>query len=295
MILTVASGKGGTGKTLLATGLAAVLSADGVPVQLLDCDVEEPNAHLFMRPTLDEPEPVTILVPEVDEGRCTHCRHCADVCAYHALAVLPDQVLVFPELCHGCGSCARQCPEKAIAEVAKPIGAISLGQAGGVAFGQGLLEVGQAMATPVIRRLKAHIGAWQQWQRQGLTIVDAPPGSACPVVETMRGSDYVVLVTEPTPFGLHDLQIAVEVARHALHLPCGVVVNRTGVGDSGVEAYCAREQVPVLLRLPFDMRIAQAYSRGDLWVDVLPEYRPPLRELYEAVRAQVEVGQCSSG
>ncbi|MHB0878213.1 MAG: nucleotide-binding protein [Anaerolineae bacterium] len=293
MILTVASGKGGTGKTLLATGLAAVLSVDGVPVQLLDCDAEEPNAHLFLNPVVLSTEPVLLPVPAIDEGRCTHCGRCADVCAFHALAVLPDQVLVFDRLCHGCGSCTRQCPEGAIVEVAKVIGTTAYGRAGAISFGSGTLAVGEAMVTPVIRSLKERATAALPGS---ITILDAPPGSACAVVETMRGSDYVLLVTEPTPFGLHDLRIAVEVARQALGLPVGVVINRAGVGDDGVETFCAEEGLPVLLHLPFDRLIAQAYSRGALWVDVLPQYRHPLRSLYAAIRRQLgTTGPCSTG
>ena len=302
MIVAVASGKGGTGKTLLATGLAWTAAASAAdPVYLVDCDVEEPNAHLFLRPTISEREEVSVPVPGVDLERCTFCRRCAEVCAFHALAVVPGKVLIFPELCHGCGSCALQCPQGAIREVPRAVGRIELGQArwlcfrrtlragqaGALRFGQGLLNVGEAMATPLIRRLKARaIPA----DRQGLVLLDAPPGNACPVVETLRGSDHALLVTEPTPFGLHDLEIAVEIARDALGLPVGVVVNRDGVGDRGVEAYCERADVPILLRIPLDRRIAQVYAGGGLWVEALPEYREPLCRLLQAIEARQGVG-----
>lgn len=283
MIVTIASGKGGTGKTLLATGLAQVMAADEqARVHLLDCDVEEPNAHLFLNPVLSEAEEVSVFVPEVDRARCTFCGHCAKVCAFHAIAVVRDQVLIFPELCHGCGSCARQCPEGALKETPRHLGTIEMGQAGALCFARGLLDVGQAMATPVIRRLK------QRAIPEGgeaLVLLDAPPGNACPVVEALRGSDFALLVTEPTPFGLHDLEIAVQLARGELDLPVGVVINRDGTSDYSVNDYCARAGVPILLRIPLDRRIAEVYSDGALWVDALPEYREPLRGLYHDLLA----------
>jgi MinD superfamily P-loop ATPase len=291
MIVTVASGKGGTGKTLLATGMAAVLGADGLPVQLLDCDAEAPNAHLFLHPRIVSEEAVLVPVPAVDADRCDHCGRCADVCAFHALAALPDQVLVFEHLCHGCGSCSRQCPTGAITERRRTIGCVSRGRAGAVGFAHGVLTPGEAQVTPVIRHLKALAAA----AVGGLVVLDAPPGSSCPVVETMRGCDYVLLVTEPTPFGLHDLRLAVAVARDALGLPVGIVVNRCDTGDEAVEQYCREERLPILLRLPFDRRIAEVYSRGLLWTDALPEYRDSLRSLYAAMRDHQETAACSSG
>lgn len=286
MVITIASGKGGTGKTLLATGLAQVVAAAGTtPVHLLDCDVEEPNAALFLRPTLTQAEEVNVLVPKVDLERCTFCGRCAEVCAFHALAVVREQVLLFPELCHGCGSCARQCPSQAIVEESRHLGRVEAGGAGRVRFAQGLLDVGQAMATPVIRRLKEW--AMPADHERALVVLDAPPGNACPVVEALRGSDYAVLVTEPTPFGLHDLVVAVELARDELGLPVGVVINRDGVGDRSVDDYCARAGVPILLRIPLDRRIAEAYSEGALWVDALPEYRQPLQRLYDDLRRRI--------
>ncbi len=232
MIVAVASGKGGTGKTTVAVSLALSLSGQG-PL-LVDCDVEEPNAALFLSPVLEERREVGRPVPEVDPARCTGCGRCAEVCQYHAIAVVGRKVLVFPELCHGCGSCAFQCPTGAIREVLNPMGVLERGRAGPVSFAQGTLKVGEAMAAPLIRQLK-------EWaippdSRERPVVLDAPPGTSCPVVETMRGADFVLLVTEPTPFGLHDLQLAVEVARDGLGLPVGVVINRDGVGDPGVEA-----------------------------------------------------------
>lgn len=287
MIIAVASGKGGTGKTLLATGLAHVLAADVPGLCLLDCDVEEPNAHLFLEPEFDHEEEVTLLTPEIDVGRCDLCGRCAEVCAFHALAVLPGKVLAFPQLCHGCGSCALQCPRGAISERPKLLGLVQTGRAGSIRFGHGLLEVGQAMATPIIRRLKQRL--LSSHPAPPLTLLDAPPGNACPVVETLRGSDFALLVTEPTPFGLHDLEIAVEVARDQLGIPVGVVINRDRPGHDGVDRFCAGAGVPVLLRLPLDRRIAEVYSDGALWVEALLRYREPLRRLYRDVRALLGV------
>jgi MinD superfamily P-loop ATPase len=279
MIISVASGKGGTGKTLVATNLALSLK-DAVKVQFLDCDVEEPNAHIFLRPTLDHREPVRIPVPVVNEERCTYCRRCAEVCAYKAIAVVKKKVLIFPQLCHGCGACAYLCPESAISEEGKEIGVVEWGRSDGVDFVHGRLSIGEAMAPPVIRRVKQQIDASR------VTIIDVSPGSSCPVVEAIRGSDFCILVTEPTPFGLNDLVLAVEVTRK-LSIPCGVVINRAGVGDGKVEEYCAKNDVPLLLNIPLDMRIAGLYSRGELLIEGMPEWRQPFRDLFENIREKV--------
>lgn len=283
MIICVASGKGGTGKTTVATSLA--LSIAGQAPLFLDCDVEEPNAALFLKPELIDQEEVGILIPEVDLDKCTYCGRCAVVCAWHAIAVVGRRVLVFPELCHGCGSCTLSCPEGAIHEVLHVMGSLETGRAGPISFGHGILNVGEAMAVPIIRQLKAkHVAN----ANHSVAILDASPGTSCPVVETMRGSDFVLLVTEPTPFGLHDLRLAVQVARDELGLPVGVVVNRDGMGDSGVDSYCAAERIPILMRIPLDRRIARAISGGEALVEALPEYRPRFVELYERILAQFD-------
>ncbi|MDH7486156.1 MAG: ATP-binding protein [Anaerolineae bacterium] len=279
MIIAVASGKGGTGKTTVAVSLALALS--GQPA-FLDCDVEEPNAALFLRPAITRREEVGILIPEVDFERCTACGRCAQVCAYHAIAVAGGNVVVFPALCHGCGSCALNCPERAIREVLHVTGVIEQGKARAIAFAQGIMNVGEAMAVPIIRQLKRW--AIPEDAADRAVILDAPPGTACPVVETMRGADIVLLVTEPTPFGLHDLRLAVEVARDELGLPVAVVINRDGIGDRGVEAYCAAEGIPVLMRIPFDRRIAEAYSDGVPLLEALPEYREQFARLYRQIQ-----------
>jgi MinD superfamily P-loop ATPase len=304
MMIAVASGKGGTGKTTVATSLALSLTTDapnetdraesvnsaschpepGERPLFLDCDVEEPNAALFLKPSLNHHEKVGILIPEVDFGRCTYCGRCAEVCAWHAMAVVGRKVLIFPELCHGCGSCTLNCPEGAIHEVLHVMGSLEAGQAGPIAFGHGILNVGEAMAVPIIRQLKARHVA----NRSGaVTILDASPGTSCPVVETMRGADFVLLVTEPTPFGLHDLRLTVQVARDELGLPVGVVINRDGVGDAGVDEYCAAEGIPILMRIPLDRRIAEAISRGKALVEALPEYRPRFVALYERIAREI--------
>jgi len=286
MIITVASGKGGTGKTTIAVSLGLALAESGqAPVHLLDCDVEEPNAALFLNPTIEVQEEVARPVPQVDLARCTYCGRCAEVCQYHAIAVVARRVLFFPALCHGCGSCALVCPERAIQERPDVMGVLEMGHAGSLLYAQGRMNVGEAMASPIIRRLKRRAIPPDRAGR--VVILDAPPGTACPVVETMRGADYVLLVTEPTPFGLHDLRLAVQVARDALGLPVGVVINRDGIGDEGVDAYCAAEGVPILLRIPLDRRIATAYADGVPLVRALPEYRARFRGLYQEIARQV--------
>ena len=278
--LAIASGKGGTGKTTVAVSLALSLAA-AAPL-FLDCDVEEPNAALFLRPTMTARREVGVLIPVVDTARCTLCGRCAEVCQYHAITVIGKQVLVFPELCHGCGSCTRQCPVDAIREELNVMGTLEKGRAGSVEFCQGTLNVGEAMAVPVIRQLK-------QWAippdaADRPVILDAPPGASCPVVETLRDADAVLLVTEPTPFGLHDLRVAVQVARDELDLPVAVVVNRDGVGDAGVDAYCAAEELPILLRIPLDRVIAEGIANGDPLVAIRPEYQPRLVTLWEEIQ-----------
>jgi len=281
MIISVASGKGGTGKTLVATSLALSIK-ENREVQLLDCDVEEPNAHIFIKPRISKREAVFIPVPVVDEGKCTHCGICAEVCAYKAIAVLKDRVLVFPPLCHGCGACSYLCPEKAISEQPREIGIVELGEADGLDFVHGKLSVGEAMAPPVIRMVKRHI------KSDRTAIVDVPPGTSCPVVEALRGSDFCLLVTEPTPFGLNDLVLAVGTVRE-LGIPCGVIINRAGVGDGKVEEYCLNEDIPVLLTIPLDTRIAYSYSRGQPLVAALPEWKKPFLDLSDNIREKSHV------
>ena len=278
MIVSVASGKGGTGKTLVATSLALSLNGTGRKkrVQFLDCDVEEPNGHLFLKPAFTSRESVRIPIPVVDAGKCTYCGRCSEVCAYNAIAVAREKVLVFPELCHGCGACSYFCPESAISEEGKEVGIVETGRAGPVLFVHGKLNVGEAMSPVVIRGVK------QRLDRRCTVVIDAPPGTSCPVVESVRGSDFCLLVTEPTPFGLNDLVLAVEVARK-LGIPCGVVINRAGVGDDAVEKYCRREHVPLLLTIPLEKRIADDYARGIPLVEGIPEWRERFIQIFKSM------------
>lgn len=274
MIISVASGKGGTGKTTVAVALA--LSADG-DVQLIDCDVEEPNVHILLKPKIYEERPVYSPVPAVLEERCSHCGKCADLCQYNALFVSPKKVLVFPELCHGCGLCAIACLEKAIIEEKRQIGMVRRGSTRKVDVVYGELNVGEPMAVPVIREVKKEI------QLEKTVIVDAPPGVSCPVVESVYGSDFALLVTEPTPFGLHDLKIAVEVLR-SLRIPLGVVINRAGIGDGKIYEYCRKEGIPVMLEIPFSKEIAELYSCGVSFVTRMEGWKEKFRGLIKKIR-----------
>ena len=282
MKLAIASGKGGTGKTTLATNLAVVAAELGRRVAYVDCDVEEPNGHLFLKPTIETREPVTLLVPQVLVDGCDRCGLCAQVCRYSALVWLGDKPLVFPELCHGCGGCALVCPKRTIIEVPREIGRVESGHAGPVQFVHGLLNVGEAKSPPVIRAVRAATPD-VDWQ-----IIDAPPGTSCPVVAAVRDCDFVLLVTEPTPFGLHDLTLAVETVRQ-IGVPLAVVINRADVGDDRVERYCTEEAIPVLRRIPDDRRVAEAYSRGDLMVTAVPELRAALVDLWKRLEHEMSV------
>ena len=275
MIIAVASGKGGTGKTLVATSLALSLVSKK-SVQFVDCDVEEPNAHIFLNPSFSYKEVVSIPVPNLDEAKCTYCGKCAEVCAYNAIAVFTKRVLVFPELCHGCGACSYLCPEDALSEINKAIGIAEIGQSKGIDFIHGKLTVGESMATPVIREVKKHI------DRKKLTIIDVAPGTSCPVVEAVKGSDFCLLVTEPTPFGLSDLALAIDMVKK-LNIPCGVVVNRDGTGESNIEEHCLEEDIPILLRIPLDIEIARLYSRGITRVVGKPHWVEEFLRLYNDI------------
>jgi MinD superfamily P-loop ATPase len=269
MIITIASGKGGTGKTTIAASLALSLAEEqSSPPLFLDCDVEAPNAHLFLHPKLDERQDVGLLIPSVNETKCTYCGKCAEVCQYHAIAVLGQKTLVFPQLCHGCGSCTALCPEKAIKEIPDRMGVIERGPAMvGISFAHGVLDVGEPMAVPVIRQLIKWIVA----QPGQVVIRDAPPGTSCTVVESMRGSDFLLLVTEPTPFGLHDLRLAAQVGRK-MGIPAGVIINRENGFYPALDEFCTDHHLPVLLRIPFERVIAEGVAQGKTLVEIHPEY-----------------------
>jgi MinD superfamily P-loop ATPase len=277
MIISVASGKGGTGKTTVSTNLALSI---GSQVQLLDCDVEQPNAHLFLHPVFDRTETVTTPVPEIDPDKCTLCGECGEICEFKAIVVVGETVLPFEEMCHSCGGCMAVCPADAITEKGRELGILQKGHHNSIEFIHGILRVGEAMSPPLIRAVLALADPGR------LTIVDAPPGTSCPVIETMKPADFILLVTEPTPFGLHDLKLAVGAAK-ILNKPCGLVINRADMGDQKVTAYAASENLPILMEIPFDRRIAEAYARGDMIVDVMPEWKEKFLQLYEKIKGLV--------
>ena len=274
MIISIASGKGGTGKTTVATNLAVSLDFD---VQILDCDVEEPNSHLFIQPTIEEVKTITTPVPEVDMEKCTLCGKCAEICQFNAIVVLGETVLPFHELCHSCGGCMEVCPEKAITETGRELGIIEKGHRNGLEFIHGKLRVGEAMSPPLIRKVREYT------RPDMLTILDAPPGTSCPVIASMKDADFVLLVTEPTPFGLHDLKLAIGAVR-LLGIPCGLIINRSDMGDDQVRVYAKEEDVPILMEIPFDRSIAEAYSRGNMVVDVMPEWKEKFKTLYNKIK-----------
>lgn len=278
MIISIASGKGGTGKTTFAASFALSIDAG---VQFLDCDVEEPNAHIFLKPEIKEKTLISTPVPKIDENKCIFCGRCAQVCAYNALAVLKDKVLVFPHLCHGCGGCTILCPQNAISEIDKEIGSIEIGKANKLQFVHGRLNIGEVMSPPLIRAVKKHINPSRA------VIIDAPPGTSCPVVETVKESDFCILVTEPTPFGLNDLILAVEVLRK-LNIPFGVVINRSDIGNEEVDKYCKQENISILMRIPFKKEIAVAYSEGIPLVDIVPAYKEKFHDLYEQIQGIIK-------
>ena len=281
LTIAVASGKGGTGKTTVATNLARVAASTGHQVSYLDCDVEEPNGHIFLKPIIEEALQVSVPVPQIDESKCTVCGKCKEICQYSAIAVLCKTVLTFPNLCHGCGGCMLVCPTGAITESSREIGCVEEGLADGIRFVQGRLRVGEAMSPPLIRRVK------EMLPDEGLAITDAPPGTSCPVIQSVRGAEYVLLVTEPTPFGLHDMILAVEMLR-TLGLPFGVIVNRADMGDRKVFDYCRTQGIDILLEIPNDRRIAEAYSRGLLALESLPEYRIAYSSLLNTITSKIK-------
>lgn len=281
MKLSIASGKGGTGKTLVATSLAASLhSQRGRGITIADCDVEEPNAYLFFPDrTLLEEESCQVVVPVVDEEKCTHCGKCSKACNYHALAVLPQTVLIFPQLCHGCGACSIVCPEKAISESSRSIGEIFHARSEGMDIVWAKLALGEARTTPLIKAVKDRA-------QSDTVIVDCPPGTSCSLVESVRGSDFCLLVTEPTPFGLYDLDIALRVL-DKMGIPQAVLVNKSGVGDRKLYQYLMERKIPLLMEIPLDRRIAEIYSRGEIFVLQMPEWKERFVELAKRIEEMI--------
>jgi MinD superfamily P-loop ATPase len=276
MILSIASGKGGTGKTTVATNLAV----SAKEIQFIDCDVEEPNANIFLKAKIDKTEEVTVNFPEIDKEKCDFCGKCSDFCAYNAIAVVPSDILVFPELCHSCDGCELVCPKGAVNWHKRIIGKIEHGQTKDIDFYQGLLNIGEMQAIPVIKALKKKVNKNKD------VIIDVPPGTSCPVIESIGSSDYCILVTEPTPFGLHDLKLAVEVVRH-LNIPFGVIINRDGVGNNKVEIYCKQEKIPVLLKIPERKKIANLYSKGITLADEIYEWHEMFAKVFSHIKEEV--------
>ncbi|MFP4466828.1 MAG: P-loop NTPase [Candidatus Goldiibacteriota bacterium] len=282
MIIAIASGKGGTGKTTAAVNLA--LSLDNA--QLIDCDVEEPNAHLFLRPEIESSGKIYTPVPRVDHNKCTYCGNCSRVCEFGAAAVIPPSadgkgsgnVLIYDHLCHSCGACAVLCPQNAMYEADHEIGSIDKGKRGGLLYACGRLKIGEIAAPRLIRETKKCI------DKSRTVIIDAPPGTSCPVIAAVSGSDYVLLAAEPTPFGVNDLHLTVMMLRK-MSLPCGVLINRAGENDGIIEDYCARAGVDVILKIPFSRKAAEIYSRGDTLVETDKNYREIFKVLADKLTA----------
>ncbi|MBE3584652.1 MAG: ATP-binding protein [Thermoanaerobacter sp.] len=281
MLVAVASGKGGTGKTTLASSLALVAAEKG-KVMFLDCDVEEPNGHIMLKPRWEKKEAVRVPVPEINQEKCTFCGRCAEICAFHALVVLPQEVLLFPTMCHGCGGCWHLCPAGAISPGWREIGLVEEGSSEGIGFVRGRLNVGEAISPPLIEAVK------ERCRPGELNILDAPPGTSCPVIRTVKGADFCLLVTEPTPFGLHDLELACEMVA-SLGVPCGVVVNRSDGDDRLIRQFCQQNNLPLLLQLPHDREVARGYARGIPAVKVRPEWK----EYFAALLSFIEEGGCT--
>ncbi|MFP4657100.1 MAG: ATP-binding protein [Desulfonatronovibrionaceae bacterium] len=285
MQIAVASGKGGTGKTTITVNLATYLIEQGENVQLVDCDVEEPNSHFFLDLKYDPEEKQYVQVPEIDMDKCLgqSCQKCIRECRFKALIWMVDQVMVFPELCHSCGLCKLVCPADAVGDSHREIGAMRRVKKDNLHIYGGLLRIGEAMAPPLIARVKEAARA----EPKGTTILDCPPGTTCPVIESLEGADYVILVTEPTPFGLYDLQLAVQLMQK-LHYPFGVVVNRQGMGgEEELDKYLRENDIEVLGRLPHTKEAAEAYSRGELLVDVFPEFREIYADIWQRIENKV--------
>lgn len=280
MKIACASGKGGTGKTTIATNLALTI-AKTQEVTYCDCDVEEPNGHIFLKPVLTLKEDIGVPVPLVDESKCTGCGECYRICQYKAIMPVKNGVLTFPELCHGCSGCWLACPEGAIRESSRTVGIVEAGDAsGGIRFVHGKLHIGEAQVVPLIRKLKEHLPSDE------VIILDAPPGTSCPVIETVKGVDCCLLVAEPTPFGLHDLKLTIKMVRE-LNIPYGIVINRSGMGgDDKLDEYLIAEKICPLMSIPHERLIAEAYSRGEMIIDAFHEYEDIFSDLWESIREE---------
>ncbi|MEQ8222775.1 MAG: ATP-binding protein [Candidatus Eremiobacterota bacterium] len=275
MIISIASGKGGTGKTTVATALAQAIGN----VQFLDCDVEEPNAHLFLKPERENIETIYVSVPEFDRNLCTYCGECGKICQFHAIVSVKKRILLFPQLCHSCGGCIRVCPSGALKEAKRETGVIESGRSGNIEFLHGILNIGEAKSPPLIKELKKKI------KNNVPVIIDCPPGTSCPVVASLKDTDFILLVTEPTPFGLNDLKLAVELVR-SLNIPFSVIINRSDTGDNRVKEYCISEHIDVSMEIRDDRKVAEGYSRGDTLLETLPELKTEFIKLFENIKTR---------
>ena len=271
--IAISSGKGGTGKTLISTNIARALERSGQKVRYLDCDVEEPNGHLFLKPEILKEEEISLPSPAgVDEEKCIACGKCAEACNYNAIAMIKEKVLFFQNLCHVCGACSIVCPTDAVIEKDRKIGTIKHGRSGTIDFHYALLETAESGMSPrLIKKIKGHIG-------DGINILDSPPGTACPVVETVRHTDLCVLVTDTTPFGIHDLKLAVDMCRELGQEPV-VLVNRAEYFNDDLKSYCADQELEIIGEVPDDRRIAECYSVGDLVVEKMARYQDLFTDL----------------
>lgn len=274
--IAVASGKGGTGKTTIAAHTAHYLAKKHQNIEYIDCDVEEPNGHFFLKPKWNQESPVFSDNPEINKEICTGCGKCAEICQFNAIICLNKNAMAFSELCHSCGGCSLVCPVQAITYKKNQIGTIHCGKSGNIDFYQGLLQIGKAMSPPLIRELK------KKSKNISYSIFDCPPGASCPAVESIRDSDYVILVTEPTPFGLNDLKISIDMVRE-LKVPFGIFINRFDLGNNETEEYCQKENIPIIGRIPNDRKIAYLYSKGSLFTEEIPDYKNVFAQMMKQI------------
>ncbi len=279
MKIAVLSGKGGTGKTLVSVNLAAVAQKS----TYIDCDVEEPNGHLFFKPIDVQKEEVSVKIPQVDNERCSGCRKCVDFCKFNALAYIKDKLIIFEEICHSCGGCIMLCPEKALTEKEKSIGKIQRGISNEVAVYTGILNTGEASGIPIIKELLVD----NRSQADEQTFIDCPPGSACIVMESIKDADYCVLVAEPTLFGVHNLNMVYELVK-LFNKPFGVVLNKCLEGENQAEKFCLEKNIKILARLPFDSELGMLNSNGEIVARKSKKYYAIFSDLLETVKKEVQ-------